>query len=195
MSLLRFAARTMLASHFISQGVKSITSPEEQAEAAQPLAEQAVPLAQRAIPASYAGYIPEETATLVRINGGVQVAGGALFALGLGRRLGASMLVASQIPHVITAALQAKSARGEDAAPARSILLRNAAFLGATILASQDTEGQPSLGWRAEHAGKQISRSAQKQSRKTQRELEKARKNAKKQAKAAKKQAKQVVNR
>src|SRR5665811_2174009 len=101
MSLLRFAGRTMLASFFVVQGAKAVINPEPLVADADPFARAFVPLAQKVAPPSVAGYLPEDTKTLVRITGAAQIVGGLMLATGIGRRLGAGVLGLSMVPHVI----------------------------------------------------------------------------------------------
>ena len=89
MTLLRAAARTMLASYFVASGVKALRDPDSLVPAAEPLVDKIVPLAKQYAPDQVAGCIPEDTATLVRVNGALQVVGGLALATGKGRRLGA----------------------------------------------------------------------------------------------------------
>src|SRR4029453_2504502 len=101
MTLLRAVARTMLASYFVSAGIKAIRDPEPLVRAAEPLVDRVVPLVKQYTPEQVAGYVPESTVTLVRINGITQVLGGAALATGKGRRLGALMLAGSLVPSTI----------------------------------------------------------------------------------------------
>ena len=50
MTLLRAAARTMLASYFISSGVKALRNPRALAPAAEPLANKVVPVVKKYVP-------------------------------------------------------------------------------------------------------------------------------------------------
>mgnify|MGYP003693693689 CR=1 FL=1 len=69
MSLLRAIPRTMLASYFVAAGIKAIRDPESLVPAAEPLVDRVVPLVKEYAPEQVAGYVPENTVTLVRING------------------------------------------------------------------------------------------------------------------------------
>jgi hypothetical protein len=53
------------------------------------------------------------------------------------------------VPHVL-ASRPSKTSTPQEREIARSHLLRNIALLGGAILASQDTQGRPSLGWLAD---------------------------------------------
>ena len=101
MSLLRFAARTMLASYFVVSGLKALRDPDRSgsgrraADRPRRTDAQAV----RARPGQRLD--PEDPVTLVRINGVLQLVGGLALATGKGRRLGALILAASLIPTTI----------------------------------------------------------------------------------------------
>ncbi len=161
MSLLRFAGRTMLASFFVVQGAKAVMNPEPLVADADPFAKAFVPLAQKVAPASVAGYLPEDTKTLVRITGAAQVVGGLMLATGIGRRLGAGVLGLSMVPHVI-ASRPSKGSTAEEREIAKSQLLRNVALLGGAILASLDTQGRPSLAWLADDRRQRLAGDAER---------------------------------
>lgn len=180
MSLIRAAGRTMLASFFVVNGAKSALKPEPLVADAEPIVAKAVPLAQRVAPASVSPYIPEDTKTLVRLNGAAQVAGGLGLASGIGRRGASALLAASMVPHVLA------SKAGKDASPAertaaRSTLLRNVALLGATLIASQDTQGHPSLAYRAQQQQRALSKQAREQKKQLEKSQSKLTKKAKRQ--------------
>src|SRR4029453_139604 len=98
MNLLRAIPRTLLASYFVAAGIKAIRDPESLAPAAEPLVDRVVPLVKEYTPEQVSGYVPENTVTLVRLNGIAQVVGGAALATGRGRRLGALLLPGSLAP-------------------------------------------------------------------------------------------------
>lgn len=149
----------MLASFFVVNGVKTAMKPEALVTSAEPIAQKVVPLAQRLAPPSVAPYIPEDTTTLVRLTGVVQVLGGLGLATGIGRRPGAALLALSMVPHVL-ASRAPKTATPDEKTTARSLLLRNIALLGAALIAAQDTEGRPSLGWLAHDSSRRLSSAA-----------------------------------
>lgn len=159
MSLLRFAARSMLASFFVVNGAKAIANPEPLVGEAEPLAASFVPLAQRVAPPSLAHYIPSQTTTLVRVTGAAQVVGGLMLATGFGRRIGAGLLGVSLVPHVI-ASRPSKQSTPEERKIAKAHLQRNVALLGGVILAALDTEGKPDLAWLAADRKKKVTAEA-----------------------------------
>jgi uncharacterized membrane protein YphA (DoxX/SURF4 family) len=145
MNLLRAAGRAMMAGFFIANGVKAIKDPEALVPEAEPIAEKFVPLAQQAFPEAVSAYVPEDTKTLIRINGALAVVGGVAMATGLAPRAGGALAAASMIPHL----LASDPRKADDKAAGRSLLIRNLALTGAAIVLTQDTQGHPSLLWRA----------------------------------------------
>ncbi len=166
MTLLRAAARTMLASYFVASGVKALRDPGPLVPAAEPVAEKLVPLVKQYAPDLVAGYIPEDAKTLVRVNGAVQVIGGLALATGKGRRVGSLLLAGSLIPS--TAAKHPFWTRkdAEEKALDRGQFLKNVSLLGGVLLAAGDTEGKPSLVWRAQKGGQAIGKATSKTSNK-----------------------------
>ena len=185
MSLLRAVPRTMLASYFVAAGIKAIRDPESLVPAAEPLVDRVVPLVKEYAPEQVAGYVPENTVTLVRINGIAQVVGGAALATGKGRRLGALLLAGSLIPSTIAKhpfwTVQDPEERAQD----RNHFLKNVSLLGGVLLASQDTEGRPSLAWRAQRGGESIAKETRRASKKLAKSTSKASGSASELAEAA----------
>ncbi len=214
MTLLRAAARTMLASYFIVTGAKALKNPSPFVSDADPVAEKIVPLARKFAPAQISDRIPDDTATLVRINGGVQLLGGLALAAGKGRRLGATLLAISLVPQTLAEHPFWSRDTAEERAADRSHFLKNVALMGGVVLAARDTEGKPGLVWRAEAGSHQLAKSgkrAGKSVRQTSKRVasdaidggsqlvdsvaqqsRRGRKKAAKQAKRARKQAKHV---
>jgi len=165
MTLLRAGYRTMLASYFITSGVKAVRHPAPLAELAEPLAEKVVPFVKRYAPAEVAAYVPEDPKTLVRLNGALQIAGGLALASGRGRRVGALLLAGSLIPSTL-AKYPFWSQSGDEAAASRSHFAKNVSLLGGVLLASRDTEGKPGIAWRAQAGGHAIAKSTNKATKK-----------------------------
>lgn len=144
MSLSRRVARPMMAAMFVAGGWDSFKNPEPKAPAAEPVTTRlAGPL-----------NLPDDPATLVKANGAVQVGAGALLALGKLPRLSALVLGATLVPttlagHRFWEVEDAQARRGQ-----RVHFLKNVSMLGGLILAATDTEGRPSLTWRARQAAK-----------------------------------------
>ncbi len=179
----------MFAGHFVTSGLRAVREPEDLTARAEDFTQKAVPLVQRLVPASYSSHIPQETKTWVRIAGFLKIVGGSMFATGIGRRLGACFLVPATLLDVAMV-WPDKHAGPAEKAERRAEALQHVALLGAAVLATQDLQGQPSLGWRAEQrrqqASAQVSEKAKAASAMT-------RKSMRKQARKAKKLAKRVT--
>ncbi|MGI8457960.1 MAG: DoxX family protein [Propionibacteriaceae bacterium] len=148
MTLIRAVGRTMLASYFIASGIKAVRKPSLYVTEAEPVTDKIVPALKKYAPAQVASYIPEDTATLVRINGVVQVAGGAMLATGKGRRLGSWLLACSLVPATVARHPFWTETDSEAKSTERAAFLKNVSLLGGVIVAARDTEGQPGLRWR-----------------------------------------------
>ncbi len=211
MTLLRAAARTMLASYFIVTGAKALKDPTPFVADADPVADKIVPLARKVTPAQVSDRIPDDTATLVRINGAVQLLGGLALATGKGRRLGATALATSLVPQTLAEHPFWSRDTSEARAADRSHFLKNVAVMGGVLLAARDTEGKPGLVWRAEAGSHQLAKSGKRATKSVKRgskrtvdavadsgqlldvaagKTRRARKKAKRQLKHASKQAK-----
>lgn len=157
MTLLRAAARTMLAGYFVINGAKALKDPAPYAVEQERFASTVVPLARKVAPAEVATALPDDTETLARISGGLQLAGGVGMILGKGRRFGAGLVALSMVPQLM--GFSAKGLSAEERSLARNELLKNIALLGGTLIAAGDTEGRPGLTWRAQDQAAKLSKS------------------------------------
>lgn len=165
MTLLRAAARTMLASYFVVSGVKAVRNPDPLVPDAEPVFDRVVPLMKQYAPEQVADRIPEDTATLVRISGALQLVGGLALATGKGRRLGAALLAGSLIPSTIAKHPFWSRTTPDQKAIDREHFLKNVSLLGGILLASRDTEGRPSLAWRAQKGSEALVRDTRRTSK------------------------------
>src|ERR1700712_4357518 len=101
MTLLRAAARTLLASQFVVTGFRAVRNPTPLVPAAEPLVERWLPTIQKYAPDQVASYIPSDTKTLIRVVGAMELVGGLALASGKGRRFGSVLLAASLIPNTL----------------------------------------------------------------------------------------------
>jgi len=170
MTLVRAIGRTMLSSYFVLSGIRAVRNPEEFVADAEPVTGRLVPTAKRFAPDEVAGFIPEDTATLVRINGAVQVVGGLALATGKGRRVGAGLLALSMVPTTLARHPFWKRTDPEQKIRDRQQFVKNIGLLGGVVIASRDTEGKPGLGWRA-NEGREL---AAKRSKKLKKQAKKA---------------------
>jgi len=160
MSLMRAAARTMLASYFVINGVKALKNPQSLVAEAEPVANAIVPVLKKVAPAEIAGRIPEDTVTLVRVTGAVQALGGLALATGIGRRFGALALASTLIPQTVAKHPFWSRTDAAEKADDRAAFVKNIAMLGGVLIASGDTEGKPGVAWRADDNRKRVGRGA-----------------------------------
>lgn len=161
MSLLRFLARSLFASAFIADGFRKVTRPAELASDAERFTSTVTPLVQRAVPSGYSSYVPEQPETWVRLCGAAELAGGVMFATGIGRRAGAFLLTCAATMDVVNA-MPNKDAKSEARPHRDPRLLQRVSMLGGALLATRDLEGQPSLRWRRKHLTKKVKKATKR---------------------------------
>lgn len=139
-------ARPMLASVFVVQGFNKLRAPDTVVERAKPVTDRLTPLLQQRAP-----QLPSDARSLVRISGAVDLGAGLMLATGRMPRIASMMLAASLAP--ATATHQFWNVQDpEEKAAERTQFLKDLGLAGGLLLAGVDTEGRPSLGWRARHA-------------------------------------------
>jgi uncharacterized membrane protein YphA (DoxX/SURF4 family) len=148
MAITRKIARPMLAAMFVTGGVDAVKRPDAKVSTAEAVTEPlAGPLG-----------LPDDTAQMVRINGAVQIGAGLMLATGRLPRLAAAALAVSLVPTTL-AGHRFWEADADARAGQRIHFLKNVSMLGGLILAATDTEGQPSLAWRARKAAQRAQQS------------------------------------
>jgi putative oxidoreductase len=148
MTISRRVARPLLSSIFIVGGWDSLRNPEGKVKKADPVAQ--------AIVTRVPG-LPQETETLIRINGGVMVGAGALLAIGKFPRLASLALIGTILPTTYAGHRFWEETDEVTKAQQRIHFIKNLGLLGGLILAVADTEGQPSLSWRARRRAERAS--------------------------------------
>jgi putative oxidoreductase len=144
MLIARRLARPLLASIFIYGGLDAVRHPAPKVPAADTVA------------ADVAAKVPgiSTTEQLVRLDGAVKIAAGVALAAGKVPRLAALILLTSLVP---TTAAGHRFWEEKDPAKRKAQQLhfvKNAAIAGGLLLAAVDTEGKPSVGWRARRAAR-----------------------------------------
>ncbi len=150
--LIRRIARPLLSAAFIGQGVETLRNPKVTIDAAQPTV-----AALQTLPEPFASKVPSNAETAARINAAVQVGGGLLLATGRLPRIASAALAFTVIPGSLGAHLFWNEADPEVKAKKRRDLLTDLSLLGGLIIASADTAGKPSLGWRGRQAASRLS--------------------------------------
>ncbi len=150
MPLVRAIARPLLAATFITGGLDTLRKPAPK-----------VPAAEKVV-APLVDSVPQLSSVeqVVKLDAAVKVVAGTLLAFGKFPRLSATALAASLIPTTL-----AGHRFLEESDPAKKKgqqlhFMKNAGMLGGLILAAVDTEGQPSLAWRAKHVPDAIGHAA-----------------------------------
>lgn len=134
---LRGVARTLLAGIFVFGGFSAW---KRSSKLAGPAAKVIGPV-QDAIPGSLSAE------QLVKVNAGVQVVAGGLFALGLAPRVMAIVLGGSLVPTTLAGHRFWEIEDDADKALQQIQFLKNAALIGGLMFAALDTGGRPSVFW------------------------------------------------
>lgn len=140
---LRSSARLLLSGVFLAGGARALAFPRQ----VEPQTKRLTDLLQsdQADPRW-----PLETRTLVRLYGAIQLGAGVLLASGHLRRPAAAVLAASLIPATLAGHAFWTCDEPDERRRQQVHFLKNLGLLGGLLLAAADTEGRPSIGWRAE---------------------------------------------
>lgn len=157
MSLSRFLARPMIASLFVVGAADALRNTTAAAERAKPVADRIVDLGKKAAPQAP---IPEDAATLVRINAGVQLVAALGLATNRAPRACAAVLAGSLVPTTLSGHRFWDASDAETAKEQRQHFVKNVAVLGGLIIAAGDTDGAPGVAWRARRVAKDARREA-----------------------------------
>jgi uncharacterized membrane protein YphA (DoxX/SURF4 family) len=150
--LIRRIARPMLSAVFIGQGVDSLLNPRRAAEAAAPAVD-----GLQAMPDSVSSIAPSDPETFAKITAAVQIGGGLLLAAGRMPRLASAALAVTVLPANLGAHMFWSESDPERKAEQRRAFLADVSLVGGLIIASADTAGKPSLGWRGRRAAERLS--------------------------------------
>ncbi|MCV7103101.1 DoxX family protein, partial [Mycobacterium palustre] len=150
--LIRRIARPLLSAVFIGQGIDSLRNPKPAAEAAAPTVD-----GLRALPGPVGSKIPSDPQTFAQINAAVQIGGGLLLATGKAPRIASAALALTVLPANLGAHMFWSESDPQVKAHKRKEFLTDLSLLGGLIIASADTAGKPSLGWRSRRAAGRLS--------------------------------------
>ncbi|STZ62089.1 DoxX family protein [Mycolicibacterium tokaiense] len=150
--LLRRVARPLLSAAFIGQGIEALRSPKPAADAARPTLE-----GLQKLPEPVGPNVPKDAETFAKITAAVQIGGGVLLATGKVPRLASAALAATVIPANLGSHMFWSEADPELKAQKRKDFLVDLSLLGGLIIASADTAGKPSIGWRSRRAAHKVS--------------------------------------
>jgi uncharacterized membrane protein YphA (DoxX/SURF4 family) len=150
--LIRRIARPLLSAVFIGQGIDSLLNPKPAAEAAAPAVD-----GLRALPDPVGSSIPSDPQTFAQINAAVQIGGGLLLAIGKAPRAASAALAFTVLPANLGAHMFWSESDPQLKAQKRKDFLTDLSLVGGLIIASADTAGKPSLGWRGRRAAERLS--------------------------------------
>lgn len=142
----------MLATTFIARGVDSLRSPKSAADAARPTLEGLSNL-----PDPVSAYVPSDADTVAKATAAVQIGAGLLLAAGKLPRFASAALAVSVVPGSLGAHAFWNESDPERQAAERKAFFADISLIGGLIIASVDTEGKPSLGWRGRRAARKVS--------------------------------------
>ncbi|SDF63399.1 Uncharacterized membrane protein YphA, DoxX/SURF4 family [Klenkia brasiliensis] len=188
--LVRRIARPLLASSFVYGGIDTLRNPGSRVPGARPVVEQIAKTADEQLPVE----VPRDVEQWVKIDAGVKVGAGILFALGKFPRLSALALAGSIVPTTLAGHRFWEDSDDEKKFSNQAHFLKNAGLLGGLLIAAVDTEGKPSAGWRVRRASDTAIAKAEAKFEKAQKKAEKAQKKASRgrTQRKLKKQAKKV---
>ena len=179
--LVRRIARPLLASSFIYGGIDTLRNPQSRVPGAAPIVEQITQLADKQLPVQ----VSRDVEQWVKIDAAVKVGAGSLFALGKFPRLSALLLTGSIVPTTLAGHRFWEEQDPKVQFEKIAHFVKNLGMLGGLLLAAVDTEGKPSVGYRARRAAKKAADSTEKSLEKAQKRASKAQKQAEKRAKKA----------
>ncbi|MFI5959534.1 DoxX family membrane protein [Cryptosporangium sp. NPDC051539] len=175
MTPVRFAARALLGYTFVRGGYSALRKPGESADAVRPLVERV---------STRFPQVPKDPATIVRATAAAQILAGAALATGRAPRLSALLLAGTLIPGGGLLPHRG-DATPETKARQRAELEKNLAVLGGLVLAAVDTQGRPSISWRARRAAKDARKATEHAAKSARKTTKSARKSAEQAAKSA----------
>jgi putative oxidoreductase len=179
--LVRRIARPLLASTFVYGGIDTLRNPQPRVAGARPVVDTIAAKADEQLPVR----VPRDVEQWVKIDAGVKVGAGTLFALGKLPRLSALALAVSIVPTTLAGHRFWEHDDPQQKAGQTIHFLKNLGLLGGLLLAAVDTEGKPSVGYRARRAAKRAADATERNVARTQKRAAKAQKRTERKLKRA----------
>jgi putative oxidoreductase len=170
--LVRRIARPLLASTFIYGGIDTLRNPQTRVPGARPVVEAVTEQADKQLPVQ----VPRDVEQWVKIDAAVKVVAGTLFSLNKLPRLSALALAGSIVPTTLAGHRFWEHDDPNEKFGQLSHFLKNLGLLGGLLIAAVDTEGRPSVGFRARRAAKLATKATEKQLSNAQKRAAKAEK-------------------
>lgn len=179
--LVRRIARPLLAAPFVYGGISTLRKPQDRVPGARPVVEKIAGTADKQLPVQ----VPKDVQQWVQADAAIKVVAGSLFALNKMPRLTALVLSASIVPTTLAGHRFWEHDDPTERFGQISNFLKNAGILGGLLLAAVDTEGKPSVGYRARKSAKAAALATEKSFEQAQKRAAKAQKKAEKRIKKA----------
>jgi putative oxidoreductase len=176
--LVRRIARPLLAAPFIYGGISTLRKPQDRVPGATPVVEKIAETADKQLPVQ----VPRDVEQWVKADAAIKVAAGSLFALNKFPRLTALVLSASIVPTTLAGHRFWEHDDPTEQFGQISNFLKNTGLLGGLLLAAVDTEGKPSVSYRAKRAAKRAADVTEKNYEKASKRALRAQKKASRKA-------------
>ncbi|MCU1450670.1 MAG: hypothetical protein JWP02_2840 [Acidimicrobiales bacterium] len=153
--LTRRIARPLMASIFVTGGIETLRNPGPRVKRSEPVTtklSETLPL-------------PDDPEQLVKLNAALHVGFGTLLAFNKLPRLSAAVLAVTLVPTTLGGHRFWEDDDPQMRKNQQVHFFKNLGLLGGLIIAATDTEGAPSLGWRARRSAK-MAKKAAKQAKK-----------------------------
>ena len=177
--LVRRIARPLLAAPFIYGGISTLRKPQDRVPGARPVVEKIAETADKQLPVQ----VPRDVQQWVQADAAVKVAAGSLFALNKLPRLTALVLSASIVPTTLAGHRFWEETDPKVQFEKTAHFVKNLGMLGGLLLAAGDTEGKPSVGYRARRSAKAAAVATEKSFEQASKRAAKAQKKAAKRTK------------
>ena len=155
--MIRKLARPMLASVFVWEGVDDLRNASEHTKETEGF----LKTLRKFVPSGYKNLIPNDPELATRALGGAKIGAGTTLALGKAPRTSAAVLAAATLPNLVGKNNFWAADNKKEKEDRRNGFITNTALLGALFITTQDTEGKPSLRWRAQKAGERTNKKIQ----------------------------------
>ena len=179
--LVRRIARPLLASSFVYGGIDTLRNPQSRVPGAAPVVDQIAAKADQQLPVQ----LPRDVEQWVKVDAGVKVAAGSLLALGKLPRISALALSASIVPTTLAGHRFWEHDDPKERFGQLSHFLKNLGLLGGLLIAAVDTEGRPSVGYRARRAAHRAADTTERNIEQAQKRAARAQRKAEKKYKKA----------
>ncbi len=179
--LVRRIARPLLASSFIYGGISTLRKPQDRVPGAAPIIDKVADAADKQLPVQ----VPRDVEQWVKADAALKVGAGTLFALGKLPRFSALLLTGSIVPTTLAGHRFWEHDDKQQRQTQLIHFLKNAGLIGGLLIAAVDTEGRPSVGYRARRAAKKAANATEKSLENAQKRAARAQKKAARKAKKA----------